>query len=78
MLLLLLLYIFQRKSFPMFVGISDHNAKKKNELSFKKGDVMFIIGTENENQWFAHLKNDGRRGYVPSQYLRKWLHFDEV
>ena len=73
-----LLYIFQRKPFPMFVGISNHTAKKKDELSFKKGDVMYIIGTEKENRWFAHLKNDGRRGYVPSQCLTKWLNLDEV
>ena len=30
---------------------------------------MYIISTNEGNQWFARLKDSGREGYIPSNYV---------
>lgn len=45
----------------------DFEANEPDELSFRRGDVINIIGEEDDNWWQGEL--DGRRGLFPSNYV---------
>ena len=38
-----------------------------NALTFKEGDVFFVMDKTNEEWYYAEL--DGKEGYVPANYL---------
>ena len=46
----------------------DYSAEVDDVLSFKKGDVFYIINDE-ENWWFVRSKDFKNQGYVPSNYF---------
>ena len=50
------------------VGKYDYRACKDDELSFKKGDLMYITSSE-ADWWYAHLVDSDQKGYVPSNYI---------
>ena len=52
--------------YPIYVGKYDYDARTDDDLSFKKGDQMYIISTDTGDWWFARLKDSGREGYIPS------------
>ena len=56
--------LLQETHFPVFISKCDHESCNSDELSFKKGDLMYIVGTEEGGRWFAQLKETGKQGYV--------------
>ena len=55
----------------LVLALYDYNAKISKELSFRKGDKLVVFGQRDENWWEAELAHDrGRRGYIPSNYVR--------
>lgn len=54
----------------------DYNNLMDDHLSFKKGDLMYIISTDDEDWWYAQLKGTGTEGYIPSNYVAKWKSLD--
>ena len=54
----------------------DYHNLMDEHLSFKKGDLMYIINTEDEDWWYAQLKDTGTEGYIPSNYVAKWKSLD--
>ncbi|KAF9474282.1 hypothetical protein BDN70DRAFT_924695 [Pholiota conissans] len=44
------------------------NENDANEISFKKGDVLLIFNMD--SKWWEAKASDGRKGIVPSNYLR--------
>ena len=63
-------------SYPIYVGKYDHNGCADDDLSFKKGDLMYIINTDVEDWWFARSKDSGKEGYIPSNYVAEWKSLD--
>jgi len=55
----------------VFVGKYDFDSRTDDELSFKKGDLLYIIST-NGDRWFAQSMITGKEGYIPSNYVAKW------
>ena len=55
----------------MFVGIYDFDSRTDDELSFKKGDLLYIISTDEGDWWFAQAMATGKEGYIPSNYVAK-------
>ena len=58
-------------NYPIYVGKFDYDSRTDDDLSFKKGDLMYIISTDEGDWWFAYLKDSGEEGYVPSNFLAK-------
>ena len=58
-------------SYPIYVGKYDYNGCAADDLSFKKGDHMYIINKD-ENWWFARSKDSKKEGYIPSNYVAEW------
>ena len=60
----------------MFVGIHDYDSRADDDLSFKKGDLLYIISTDDEDWWFAQSMIAGKEGYIPSNHVAKWGSLD--
>ena len=56
-------------NYPIYVGKYDYDSLHDEDLSFKKGDLMYIISADDGDWWFARLKDSEEEGYVPSNYL---------
>ena len=56
-------------TYPIHAAVYDYESRTDEDLSFKKGDLLCIINTDDTNWWFARSKNSGKEGYVPSNYL---------
>ena len=53
---------------PLYVGMYDFFATEYNELSFSKGDLLYIISDDGD-WWFAKTKETGQEGYVPRTFI---------
>ena len=56
----------------MFVGKYDYDGQTDDDLSFKKGDLLYIISTDEGDWWFAQSMDTGMEGYIPSNHVSKW------
>lgn len=54
---------------PVYVGMYDLYEPNDDILNFRKGDLMYVINTDNNDWWFACLKESGKKGYIPSNYV---------
>eukprot|EP00118_Oscarella_pearsei_P003220 m.13469 g.13469 ORF g.13469 m.13469 type:complete len:510 (+) comp24815_c0_seq1:122-1651(+) len=54
---------------PLFVAKYDYEARTDEDLSFSKGDHLFIIDNSEGNWWKARSKLTGRDGYIPNNYV---------
>lgn len=61
---------------PIFVGKYDYDSRTDDDLSFKKGDLMYIISTDEGDWWFARAKEGGKEGYIPSNYVAEYKSLD--
>lgn len=57
---------------PLFVCKYDYDSRTDDDLGFKKGDLLYVISADNEDWWFARLKDTGKEGYIPSNYVVEW------
>lgn len=55
---------------PLYVGMYDFLATDYNELSFSKGDLLYIISDDGD-WWFAKAKETGQEGYIPRTFIVK-------
>ena len=60
----------------MCVGRYDFNGSEDEDLSFKKGDLMYIINMDEGSWWLACSKESGKEGYIPSNYVAEWKSLD--
>ena len=63
-------------NYPVYVGKYDYDSRTDDDLSFKKGDLLYIISTDEGDWWFARSKDNGREGYIPSNYVAEWKSLD--
>ena len=54
---------------PLFVGKYDYSSRTDDDLSFKKGDLLYIINRDEGDWWYARSKHSGQEGYVPSNLV---------
>ena len=55
--------------YPLYTGKYDFFSEDDKYLSFKKGDLMYILNNVEGNWWFARCKQTGQEGYVPYNYV---------
>ncbi|XP_065889127.1 proto-oncogene tyrosine-protein kinase Src-like isoform X2 [Dysidea avara] len=56
-------------SYPLYVGKHNYSARTTDDLSFKKGDLLFVIRADDDGWWLARCKESTKEGYVPSGYI---------
>lgn len=47
------------------------NAESHDELSFHAGDIIFVHGSVRDDGFYAGELEDGKKGLVPSNYLKE-------
>ena len=57
---------------PVYIAMYDYNSQMKEDLNFRKGDLMYIINREDGDWWYARHKTNGQEGYIPSNYIAEW------
>ena len=62
----------QELNYPLFIGNYDYSATADDDISFKKGDLLYIINRDEGDWWFARSKDTGQEGYVPSNYVAEY------
>ena len=60
----------------MFVGKYDFDSQTDDDMSFKRGDLLYIISTDEGDWWFGQAMATGQEGYIPSNYVAKWGSLD--
>ena len=54
---------------PVVVAKYDYSARTDGDLGFKRGDLLFIMNSDDEDWWLARAKHSGQEGYIPSNYV---------
>ncbi|VDL95754.1 unnamed protein product [Schistocephalus solidus] len=71
----LLYYVFtfgnsgQSHSIQRVIARFDFEANDKEELSFRRGDVIEVLGREDENWWQGRLTKSDQVGLFPANYV---------
>ena len=55
----------------VFVALYDYDARTDEDLSFKKGEHLYIINDTQGEWWFARSHSSKLEGYIPSNYVAK-------
>ena len=58
-------------AYPLFIAKYDFSSESDEDLSFKKGDLLYIISPDEGDWWFAKAKHTGQEGYIPQNYVTK-------
>ena len=53
----------------LFVAKYNYASSITDDLNFKKGDLLYVIDTNDGDWWFARAKQSGQEGYVPSNFV---------
>ncbi len=61
---------------PLFVSKYDYDSRTEDDLGFKKGDLLYIINTEDADWWFAQQMVSGDNGFVPSNFIAEYKSLD--
>ena len=61
--------------YPVYIAKYDYSGRTHDDLSFKKGDLLYIISNDGD-WWFARSKESIMEGYIPSTYVAKWNTLD--
>ena len=61
---------------PLFVAKYDYESQTVKDMSFNKGDKLFIINNDDKDWWLARAKSSGQEGCVPSSYVAKFKSLD--
>ena len=61
----------------MFVGKWDYESRTDDDLSFKKGDLLYIISTDEGDWWFAQSMTTGKDGYISSNCVYRWRSLED-
>ena len=54
---------------PVVVAKYDYSARTDGDLSIQRGDLLYIMNSDDEDWWLARAKHSGQEGYIPSNYV---------
>lgn len=63
-------------NFPLFVAKYDYDSRTEDDLGFRKGELLYIMNTDEGDWWFAQHKDSGVKGFVPSNYIAEYKSLD--
>ena len=61
------------ENYRIYVGKYDFYSQGDDLLNFKEGDLMYIINADEDDRWFVRLKDSGKEGYIPSNYMDEYI-----
>ena len=61
----------EKPNLPLFVGKYNYSSKTDGDLSFNKGDLLYIVDNEGD-WWYARSKQTGQEGYIPSNFVARY------
>lgn len=71
------MYVYYTRCYhQLFIGLYDYSSSKNDKLSFKKGDLLYIIKKQ-AFWWYARLKHTGQQGYIPYNYVTECKSLEE-
>jgi len=50
----------------------DYVSMTDDDLSFNKGDLLYIIDMDEGDWWFARAKDSNQEGYIPGVYVTEF------
>ena len=53
----------------VYLARTSYDAKTSKDLSFKKGEMLMIIGSTEGDWWMGKSLTDGKEGYINSSYV---------
>ena len=57
-------------TWPLYVALYDYDARTREDLSFKRGEILEVKPEDLSNDWWlARLRGAIREGYIPSNYV---------
>ena len=62
--------------YPLYMGKYNFFSEDDNCMSFKKGDLMYILSNVEGDWWFARSKQTGQEGYVPNNFVAEFNTLD--
>ena len=54
---------------PTYTAKYDYESRTDDDLTFQKGDLLYIISTEEGDWWYAQHRDTGEKGFIPSNYV---------
>ena len=54
-----------------FKALYDFDAQSTDELSFHKGDILFVFNKDDLKGWWGARNSDGETGQIPSNYVKE-------
>ena len=60
--------LFRSSECPVYVAKYDYMQRTDKDLSFKKGDLLYILDREDQDWWLAKNSFD-KKGFIPSNHV---------
>lgn len=60
---------------PLFVAKYIYLARTKNDLSLRKGQLLYILNTDDKDWWWAR-STSSEEGYIPSNHVATYGSLD--
>lgn len=57
----------------IFIALYDYDARTNDDLGFQKGEHLEIIDDTQGDWWLAYSKTSGKQGYIPSNYVARFM-----
>lgn len=57
----------------IFIALYDYDARTADDLGFQKGEHLEIIDDTQGDWWLAISKSTGKQGYIPSNYVARFM-----
>ncbi|ETN83777.1 SH3 domain protein [Necator americanus] len=55
----------------ILVALYAYDSRADGDLSFKKGDIMYLLDQSNCDWWYVRHQRTGNTGYVPRNFVAK-------
>ena len=52
-----------------FKALYEFDARSPDELSFQKGDILFVVNKDDLKGWRRAINSNGGNGLIPSNYV---------
>lgn len=56
-------------NYPIHAALYDYESRTAQDLSFEKGDLLWIVNANDKDWWLACSKRTQKEGYVPSNFV---------
>ena len=66
----------KESTYPLFVAKYGYSSRTDDDLDFEKGDLLYVLNTDDGDWWYARSKQTEQEGYIPSNYIAEYMSID--